>query len=137
RRRPRSRKRQSHGGCGSHARRRECRRANRAAGARSESTGRSRERILRPKGIQDIKRGGSVADLSREQLQRLARLGAKARVEELRREEAAIRRAFPDAAGGARPAESRRRRRRRRGGMSAAARRAASERMKRYWAERR
>ena len=75
-----------------------------------------------------------MADLSREQLQRLARLGAKARVEELRREEAAIRRAFPEVAGGPRPGP---RPRRRRGGMSAAARRAASARMKRYWAERR
>jgi hypothetical protein len=85
-----------------------------------------------------------VADLSREQLQRLARLGAQSRLEELRSEEAAIRRAFPDlftgrgrradegggaAAGG--------RRRRRRGRMSAAARKAVSERMKKYWAARR
>ena len=89
-----------------------------------------------------------MADLNREDLRRLARLGARARLEELRREEAAIRQAFPDlfgasrgrprgqqpsgdgaAGGGALP----RRRRRRR--MSAAARKAASERMKKYWAE--
>jgi len=76
-----------------------------------------------------------VADLSRSELQQLARLGAKSRLEELRREEAAIRRAFPDlfrggrASGGAAP--------RRRRSMSAAARRAVSERMKKYWAGRR
>jgi hypothetical protein len=85
-----------------------------------------------------------VADLSRQELHQLARLGATARLEELRREEAAIRRAFPDlsnADGAGPPAASadggdtgvRRRRR----GMSAAARRAVSERMKKYWAERR
>jgi hypothetical protein len=83
-----------------------------------------------------------VADLTREELQRLARLGARSRLEELRREEAAIRRAFPDLFGGrgrqpasaaGRPA----RRRRRRSNMSAAARKAVSERMKKYWAARR
>jgi hypothetical protein len=81
-----------------------------------------------------------VADLSRDELQRLARLGARSRLEELQREEAAIRRAFPDlfgrgrgrqaaalaAAGGGR-----------RRGMSAAARKAVSIRMRKYWAERR
>ena len=71
-----------------------------------------------------------MADLSRSELQRLARLGAKSRLEELRREEAAIRRAFPDlfrgrqSAGGG-PT-------RRRAGMSAAARKAVSARMKKY-----
>jgi hypothetical protein len=84
-----------------------------------------------------------VAVLSREQLQRLARLGAQSRLEELRREEAAIRRAFPDLFTGA----GRRStigetgastgRRRRRGRMSAAARKAVSVRMKKYWAARR
>jgi hypothetical protein len=70
-----------------------------------------------------------VADLSREELKRLARLGAKARLEELRREEAAIRRAFPDLAGGLQKPRG--------GNMSAASRKAVSERMKKYWAERR
>ena len=83
-----------------------------------------------------------VADLTREELQRLAKLGAKSRLEELRREESAIRRAFPDLFGGrkkqapgaeARPAK----RRRRRSKMSAAARQAVSDRMKKYWAARR
>jgi hypothetical protein len=90
-----------------------------------------------------------VADLNREELQRLARLGAKARLEELQQEEAAIRRAFPDlfgrrrgrpagsqSAGAAAPAAGRRRRRRR-SNMSAAARKAVSLRMKKYWADRR
>jgi hypothetical protein len=89
-----------------------------------------------------------VADLNREELNRLARLGARARLEELQREEAAIRSAFPDLFGARR---GRRRRavsndasgagalvrQRRRGGMSPAARKAASLRMKKYWAERR
>ena len=80
-----------------------------------------------------------MADLTREELQRLARIGAKSRLEELRREEAAIHRAFPNLfAGGRRAASdgagaSRKRRRR----MSAAARKAVSARMKKYWAARR
>ena len=87
-----------------------------------------------------------MADLNRQELQRLARLGARARLEELRLEEAAIRRAFPDlfrggrgranvSAAAERPVTTRRRRRRSR--MSPAARKAVSERMKKYWAERR
>jgi hypothetical protein len=88
-----------------------------------------------------------VADLSPQQLQRLARRGAQAVLDELEREAAAIRRAFPDlfrgrgrgrarkaSGGGAASAGGGVRRRR---GMSAAARRAVSERMKKYWAERR
>jgi hypothetical protein len=84
-----------------------------------------------------------VADLSRQQLQRLARRGAQALLTELEQEAAAIRRAFPDlfgrgrgrgrkAAGGGATGGRRRRR-----GMSPAARKAVSERMKKYWAERR
>ena len=76
-----------------------------------------------------------MGDLSRNDLKRLARLGAVARLEELRREEAAIRAAFPDLfRKGALDAPSSGVRRRR---MSAAARKAVSERMTRYWAERR
>jgi hypothetical protein len=92
-----------------------------------------------------------VADLSRDELQRLARLGAQARIEELKREEDSIRRAFPDLFGGRRGRRGRRaagaqasdgaiatgQRKRKRGRMSAAARRAVSARMKKYWAERR
>jgi len=93
--------------------------------------------------VYDARQEDSVTDLSREELQRLARLGARARLEELRAEEAAIRSAFPEMFRMSRPAASpadgtavaaapapRRRR------MSPAARKAASERMKRYWAER-
>jgi hypothetical protein len=87
-----------------------------------------------------------MANLSEEQLRALARLGAKARLEELRQEEAAIRAAFPDlfgrgrkaaAAGSASSAPSAGRRRRRRRAMSAAARKAVSERLQKYWADRR
>jgi hypothetical protein len=90
--------------------------------------------------------GGFVADLTREELQRLARLGAKSRLEELQREEAAIRRAFPDlfgrrgrraASSGADASAPAAPRKRRRSNMSAAARKAVSERMKKYWAARR
>ena len=89
-----------------------------------------------------------MAKLSADELQRLARLGAAARLEQLRAEEAAIRAAFPDLAGRGRrggraaaveasggaatPA-----RRRRRNAMSAAQRKAVSERMRKYWADRR
>ena len=75
--------------------------------------------------------------------QRLARLGAQSRLEELRREESAIRAAFPELFGrrrgrppaGADAGGARNGRRRR--VMSAAQRKAVSERMRRYWAERR
>jgi hypothetical protein len=85
-----------------------------------------------------------VANLSTEQLRRLARLGAMARLEQLRQEEAAIRAEFPELFGRGRRRESAAgdvatggRRRRRRRNMSAAARKVVSERMKKYWAERR
>jgi hypothetical protein len=86
-----------------------------------------------------------VANLKPEDLRRLARLGAVARLEQLRAEEAAIRAEFPELfgrgrqqqkspAGAAQAAPARRRRRPK---MSAAARKAVSERMRKYWAERR
>jgi hypothetical protein len=87
-----------------------------------------------------------VANLNTEQLRRLARLGAVARLEQLREEEAAIRAEFPELFGRGRrgpgrassAAESARGgARRRRRGMSAAARKAVSVRMRKYWAERR
>jgi hypothetical protein len=95
-------------------------------------------------------------------MQRLARLGAQARLDELRREETAIRSAFPELFGGrakrgrrGRPPASANsgpargqsaqadgqarggRGRRRRRSMSPAMRKAVSERMKKYWADRR
>ena len=87
-----------------------------------------------------------MANLDREQLLRLARLGASARLKQLREEEAAIRAEFPElfargrgekGASAASPPAATTRRRRRRRKMSAAARRKASERMKKFWAERR
>jgi hypothetical protein len=83
-----------------------------------------------------------VANLNQEQLRRLARLGAMARLEQLRQEEAAIRGEFPELFGRGRQAQSHdgevtSGRRRRRRTMSAAGRRAVSVRMRKYWAERR
>jgi hypothetical protein len=82
-----------------------------------------------------------VANLNTEQLRRLARLGAMARLDQLRQEEAAIRAEFPELFGrGARAgakAGGGRKRKRRRANMSAAARKAVSERMRKYWADRR
>ncbi len=80
-------------------------------------------------------------ELSKDVLQRLARLGAKARLDELEAERRAILKAFPELGGGrkaaaeapgapVKPARKPRKKRR----VSAAARKAASERMKQYWA---
>jgi len=85
-----------------------------------------------------------VASLNADQLRRLARLGATSRLEQIRAEEAAIRGEFPELFGrganrgragtaAAAPAA----RRRRRSAMSAAQRKAVSERMRKYWADRR
>ncbi len=87
-----------------------------------------------------------MASLSQDQLRRLARLGATARLEQLRQEEAAIRAEFPDLFGRSRKGSSDAAgtgqagggaARRRRAAMSAAGRKAVSERMRKYWAERR
>jgi hypothetical protein len=92
-------------------------------------------------------RGLSVGDLHK-----LARVGAAARLGELEREIAALRKAFPglkadsgdsnQSVTGAAPAASttltsRASKRGRRKPMSAAERKAVSDRMKRYWAARR
>jgi hypothetical protein len=83
-----------------------------------------------------------LANLSQEQLRRLARLGAIARLEQLRQEETAIRSEFPELFGRGRREQvtnghATTPRRRRRRAMSPAARKAVSERMRKYWAERR
>jgi hypothetical protein len=86
-----------------------------------------------------------VANLNQDQLRRLARLGAVARMEQLREEEAAIRAEFPELFGGRRgngrvkngEMKSAGTRTRRRKAMSAAQRKEVSERMRKYWAERR
>ena len=84
-----------------------------------------------------------MANLNAEQLRRLARLGAMARLEQIRAEEAGIRAEFPELFGrGSRREESggdgapAKGRRRRRPAMSAAGRKAVSERMRKYWAQR-
>ena len=81
-----------------------------------------------------------MADLTRVEIHHLALLGAKARLEELRREQVAILKAFPGLSSGrnaheialAAPLVTRRRK-----AMSAAARKEVSARMKKYWAARR
>lgn len=82
-----------------------------------------------------------AVSLNRRELQRLARLGAQARLEQLERERALILKAFPGLEGGTpartgRAADGQVSRRRRRG-MSAAQRKAVSARMRKYWAARR
>lgn len=91
-----------------------------------------------------------MANLNQEELRRLARLGAVTRLQELRREEEAIRAEFPELFGGTRGRGRGRRvaaastsaggggrRGRRKRSMSAAQRKAVSERMRKYWADRR
>jgi hypothetical protein len=79
-----------------------------------------------------------AATLDRQELYRLARLGAEARLRALEDERAQILRNFPGLRAGApqaavaTAAPVRRRRR-----MSAAERKSVSARMKKYWAERR
>jgi hypothetical protein len=85
--------------------------------------------------------------MDRQELRRLAQIGAAARLAELERERATLLRLFPGlrATSGRRSGTSNtvasdgtgRGRRRRRRGMSPAARKAVSIRMKRYWAARR
>ena len=82
-----------------------------------------------------------MATLNQEQLRRLARLGAIARLEQLREEETAIRAEFPELFGGRRASGRAARTdaapKRRRRAMTAAQRKEVSERMRKYWAERR
>lgn len=80
-----------------------------------------------------------ATQLTQSDLRTFARLGAERRLEEIRREEAAIRAAFPGigtrapakkAPKSAAPAKRQRR------PMSKAEKKAVSDRMKKYWAER-
>lgn len=81
--------------------------------------------------------------ISTEELRRLARAGAEARLTSLEAERASLLRIFPDLRRGRTISTSGRaggtetNRARRRGSMSAAARKAVSLRMKKYWAARR
>jgi hypothetical protein len=86
-------------------------------------------------------------ELSKDDLRRFARLGAMRRLEDIRKEEAAIRSAFPELFGADRPAATRGTAtskaaktpaaRSKRSSMSPAMRKVVSERMKKYWAGRR
>ncbi len=90
-------------------------------------------------------------ELSKDDMRRFARLGAMRRLDDIRAEEAAIRKTFPELFSGARP-EARvaraaaapataekapKAKARKRSNMSPAMRKAVSERMKKYWAGRR
>ena len=75
--------------------------------------------------------------LAAAELQRLARLGAIARLKEIEAEATAIRRAFPGLRGGGKPATARERMpARRKRQVSPEAREAARKRMQDYWARR-
>jgi hypothetical protein len=79
-------------------------------------------------------------ELGAERLRELARLGAEVTLRQLRAEIVAIERAFPELKLASKRRQVRTALRQARAStrtMSAAARRAVSERMKRYWAERR
>lgn len=80
------------------------------------------------------------SSLSNERIRQLARTGAETLLKQLRAEVIAIERTFPELALPARRRQVRQAvasARKRGRGMSAAARKAVSERMKKYWAERR
>jgi len=83
---------------------------------------------------------GVVArEINQARLRALALVGAKARLEELKQEEAQLRSDFPELGRASRTATSGAAgvKRRRRKAMSAAQRKEVSERMTKYWAERR
>jgi hypothetical protein len=75
--------------------------------------------------------------LSLEQLRHLARAGAEATLYRLRAEIEVLERTFPELASSRGRKDVAASVQRRAGRMSAAARKAVSERMKKYWAERR
>jgi hypothetical protein len=79
-----------------------------------------------------------VSELSAERLRELARAGADQAIKQLRAEIIALERTFPELAKGRRVLRrSIKQATRETTKMSAAARKAVSQRMKRYWAERR
>jgi len=81
------------------------------------------------------------SDLSREQVNQLAKLGARVRLAEIKQERAALNAMMNGGAGGAGPMQTISRtpvrRRHRRPTWTAAQRKAVSARMKKYWAKRR
>ncbi|HEX7485972.1 MAG TPA: hypothetical protein VF332_07455 [Vicinamibacterales bacterium] len=90
-----------------------------------------------------------ASELSKDELKRLARLGAQARLQQIEEERRSILRAFPGLAAaiarqkpaettaGTPAAEAPKKKRRKRRKMTAAEKKAASERMKKVWAARR
>jgi hypothetical protein len=80
---------------------------------------------------------GRSRKLSLEQLQHLARAGAEATLHRLRAEIDVLERTFPELASPRGRRQMAAAVQKRAGRMSAAARKAVSERMKKYWAERR
>jgi hypothetical protein len=85
-----------------------------------------------------------ASELSKDDLRRFARLGAMKRLDDIRREEAAIRQTFPELFGGAKAGAASKSgttrkasKARKRSKMSSAMRQEVSERMKKYWAARR
>ena len=70
-------------------------------------------------------------------LREFALVGARARLQELRTEEAALRSDFPELFRGTRTAPAAGSKKRGRPAMTAAQKKAVSERMKKYWADRR
>ena len=91
-----------------------------------------------------------ATELTKDDMRRFARLGAMKRLDDIRREEAAIRRAFPELFSSARRAapptpaapargakKAKAAKARKRTTMSPSMRRQVSERMKKYWAGRR
>jgi hypothetical protein len=75
-------------------------------------------------------------DTNISRLRGFALVGARARLEELRKEEAALLSDFPELFRGPRPAPTGVRKKRGRPTMTAAQKKAVSERMKKYWADR-
>ncbi len=77
--------------------------------------------------------------MAQDELRALALVGARARYADLRSELNALLRTFPELgrSGAAAPAVRRRKKAGRKSPMTAAERRQVSERMKKYWAERR
>jgi hypothetical protein len=75
-------------------------------------------------------------ELNQARLREFALVGALARLEELRKEEAQLRAQFPELFRG-RAAPARKAAKRTRKPMSAAQRKAVSERMRKYWADQR
>lgn len=76
-------------------------------------------------------------DTNLSRLRAFALVGARARLDEIRKEEASLRAEFPELSRGGAAAPKAARKKRGRKAMSAAQKKAVSERMRKYWADRR